>query len=222
MKKLKHLNYGKLLLFLAIVSCSLFFLLNREIFLSLMNGDLEAIQALLSKNLVYVCLLTLVIMVIQNSFTIIPLILVITVNITLFGFLLGFLWSWLTSVIAAIVVFLFVRNIFQDRLIKKIRQDHILKIEKNGFSYVFQGRVFPFIPTSFINLLAGLSSIRLKEFILGTLLGNFLYFFLLSLIPAGLMSLNINNYVIGLIILIIFFLYYGFKYTHRRMKREKS
>ncbi len=222
MNKLKRLNYGKSLLFLAIVSCSLFFLLNRDIFLSLMNGDLEEIQPLLSENLVFVCLITLVIMIIQNSFTVIPLILVITVNITLFGFLLGFLWSWLTSVIAAIVVFFLVRNIFQDRLIKKIKQDHILKIEENGFSYVFQGRLFPFIPTSFINILAGLSSIRLKHFILGTLSGNFLYFFILSLIPAGLMSLNINNYVIGLVILFIFLLYYGFKYTHRRMKKEKS
>jgi uncharacterized membrane protein YdjX (TVP38/TMEM64 family) len=222
MNKLKRLNYGKSLLFLAIVSCSLFFLLNRDIFLSLMKGDLEEIQPLLSENLVFVCLLTLVIMIIQNSFTVIPLILVITVNITLFGFLVGFLWSWITSVIAAIVVFLFVRNIFQDHLIKKIKQDHILKIEENGFSYVFQGRVFPFIPTSFINLLAGLSSIRLKHFILGTLLGNFLYFFILSLIPAGLMSLNISNYVIGLIILIIFSIYYGYKYTNRRMKKEKS
>lgn len=187
-----------------------------------MNGDLEEIQPLLSENLVFVCLLTLVIMIIQNSFTVIPLILVITVNITLFGFLLGFLWSWLTSVIAAIVVFLFVRNIFQDRLIKKIKQDHILKIEENGFSYVFQGRVFPFIPTSFINLLAGLSSIRLKHFILGTLLGNFLYFFILSLIPAGLMSLNISNYVIGLIILIIFSIYYGIRFSNKRVKKREK
>ncbi|MFC6601848.1 TVP38/TMEM64 family protein [Ectobacillus funiculus] len=116
-------------------------------------------------------------MIIQNAFTIIPLLGLITINVALFGFFNGFLWSWFTSIIAAIIIFMSVRYCFQDWVLKKINPALVTKVEQAGFMYVIQGRIFPFVPTSLVNIIAGLSSIRFTHFLLGTIIGNFVYFF---------------------------------------------
>jgi uncharacterized membrane protein YdjX (TVP38/TMEM64 family) len=150
----------------------------------------------------------LLIMIIQNSFTVIPLLLVITINITIFGFLKGFLWSWLTSILAAIIIFMTVRYLFSNYFSSKISSEQLEKIGNNGVSYVLIARVFPFIPTSLINIIGGLSTISLKKFIVGTAVGNFIYFFILALIPAGLLLSGINEYVIAAIIILLVAAFY--------------
>lgn len=125
----------------------------------LKSGDIETITSLLGENIYYTLGITLIIMIIQNSFTIIPLILVISLNIALYGFYYGFLWSWITSIISSIIVFLGIRIGFQDWLLKKIKPEIVNIGEKHGFLYVLQARVIPFIPTSIINITAGLSAI---------------------------------------------------------------
>lgn len=164
-------------------------------------------------------------MIIQNSFTLIPLILIISLNIALYGLLYGFLWSWITSIVSSVIVFLGIRFGFQDWILKKVKPEIVNIGEKHGFLYVLQARVIPFIPTSIINITAGLSSIQLKEFITATSIGNFIYFLLLSLIPAGLFSGAINEYVIGILacfLIVLFYLIKKFYHkNNRRAAREK-
>ena len=158
------------------------------------------------------------VMVIQNSFTVFPLILVITINLNLFGFINGFLWSWFTSVLASILVFYGVRYIFQGMIIEKFNPKLIEKVDANGFAYVFQARIFPFVPTSLVNILAGLSTIRIMPFTIATAIGNFLYFFALALIPAGIIKADLNEYVVWVIILGAVLLYYLFKLLQKKRK----
>lgn len=217
MKKMNGSTYFKILLICIILL--LFPLLStryEELFNAILAGNITEIRALLTDNLPSVYLFTLLIMIIQNTFTIIPLLLMITINFTLFGFVNGFIWSWLSSVLAAIIIFIAVRYMFQDWLLTKFKHELIEKIEKKGFVYVFQARIFPFVPTSFVNILAGLSSIHFKDFLLGTVAGNFLYFFVLSLIPAGLFSAKLNEYILGTILVLCLLLYYGFKKKHKQ------
>ncbi len=94
--------------------------------------------------------------------------------------------------------------------------------EKHGFLYVLQARVIPFIPTSIINITAGLSGIRLKEFITATSIGNFIYFIILSLIPAGLFSGEINVYVLGILAFFLILLFYLFKKFYRKNNRKTA
>ena len=180
------------------------------------SGDLDAI---VDKNVWFILAITLLMMIIQNTFTVIPLILVITVNYVLFGFMKGFLWSWLTSIIGSAIIFFGTRYLFQGWVKRKIDLSLRSKIEKNGFKFVFQARIIPFIPTSFINILSGVSSIKFSSFIIATCVGNFLYFFLMILIPAGLINVQINDYVLEASILLIipidFFLYI-------KRKKEKA
>lgn len=166
-------------------------LLNTD-FIQLFNDrDVEAIQDVLDDNLFFMLGITLVLMIIQNIFTIIPLILLLTINSILFGVLYGFIWSWLTSVVGALIAFLIVRYWLQDLFIKRMSPNVKEKIEVNGFLYLFILRLFPFIPTSILNTAAGISSIRLKHYLLATLIGNMLYQLVLYLISLGFISMEI-------------------------------
>lgn len=208
---------GIVLLVILTVLC---ILRDSPLFNAVLDGNVRYIRSILEGNMLYAYLFMLLIMIIQNSFTIIPLILVITINLALFGFLQGFLWSWFTSVAAAYIICVCVRFIFKNKVIKCFNPEHIEKIEQNAFKYVFQARVFPFVPTSFINILAGLSSVHYKPFVFATALGNFIYFFVLALIPAGLLSADINLYMLAVLVIFIFGLYYVFKRIYKGHKNQ--
>lgn len=210
--KKQWLIWGGLLLFV------LFFLLNKDLIKLLFNGDIEAVQIFLKKNIWYALFFLFLVMLIQNSFTVFPLILVITLNITLFGFINGFLWSWLTSIIASLIVYCCVRYIFQETIMDKFHPKLLEKLDANGFAYVFQARIFPFVPTSLVNILAGLSTIKFLPYILATTFGNFLYFFVLSLIPAGIFFADWNEYVIWIFIVAAIIVYYLIKKKKKSIK----
>jgi uncharacterized membrane protein YdjX (TVP38/TMEM64 family) len=204
---------------IVVVVGALLFTFNRELFTSFLKGDIESLRPLLEGNLFYAYMIMLIVMVVQSAFSIIPLLVVITINITLFGFVNGFIWSWLTSIVSSIVVFFGVRYVFQEWLIKKIKPSLIEKVEEQGFAYVFQARILPFLPTSIINILAGLSTVRFNQFLFGTIVGNFFYFFVLALIPAGLFSAKINEFVMGVIVVLSLVLYYGIKKMYKRKRK---
>lgn len=165
-------------------------------------------------------IVTFVLMFVQNSFTIIPLILLLTINVTIFGFIYGYLWSWFTSVVASGFIFYAARNWFQEFLLKKIGEKWQESVVEHGFMYVFTGRIFPLIPTSLINLVAGVSTVTFKDFLLATSLGNLIYFFFLSLIPYGLLSVEMNQYTLAA--LALFFLLFFIIYKRAKKKKKQT
>ena len=196
----------------------LFILLNLDLFRLIWNNDLDTLHDVLRENLFMTLAITLFLMIIQNTFTLIPLLLLITLNITLFGFVYGFLWSWATSLAGGAAVFLAARHWFQDFLVKKANQKFLDNLEKNGMLYVFTGRVFPFFPTSLVNLTAAISSIRFSHYMWGTAAGNLIYFFFMALIPLGLLSTGLNEYLLGGIVLLIVIILAFYK----KIKKKKS
>jgi uncharacterized membrane protein YdjX (TVP38/TMEM64 family) len=216
---IKIKNWIKVIVFIGIAVLITYLVFQTEWFQMMKSGDLDAI---IDKNVWFILTITLLMMIIQNTFTVIPLILVITVNYVLFGFMKGFLWSWLTSIIGSAIIFFGTRYLFQGWVKRKIDLSLRSKIEKNGFKFVLQARIIPFIPTSFINILSGVSSIKFSSFIIATCVGNFLYFFLMILIPAGLINVQINDYVLEASILLIFLLIFFFILKGRRKKLQKN
>lgn len=164
-----------------------------EIITVILSGDSNAVSALSKSSLLLILLCTLLLMTIQNLFTIIPLILLISVNISLFGFAGGYLWSWVVSVAGAVVSFFLTRFWFQDFFGKFVDDKLEQKIDENGFWFVFIGRVMPFMPTSVVNIAAGISSVRFMKFFFATVIGNLIYFFFLSAISLGVLSIPWEN-----------------------------
>ncbi|MEH7491237.1 TVP38/TMEM64 family protein [Neobacillus niacini] len=191
---------------------------NTETFRLLRIGDLDSIIISLKNTTFSKFFFTFIIMVIQNSFTIIPLIIIITLNYALFGFFNGLLWSWLTSIIAAGIWFYGSRYFFNDWVQKKTNPELLSKMEQNGLLFVFQARIIPFVPTSLINILSGLSSIKFKHFLVGTMFGNLIFFFVLTLIPAGLMEGNMEqNILLGTVLVLV-----GVVVFYRIRKKQKT
>ncbi|MEH7013119.1 VTT domain-containing protein, partial [Neobacillus niacini] len=194
---------------------------NTQTFRLLRNGDLDSIILSLKDTTFSKFFFTFIIMVIQNSFTIIPLIIIITINYALFGFFNGLIWSWFTSIVAAGIWFFGSRYFFNDWVQRKTNPELLSKMEQNGLLFVFQARIIPFVPTSLINILSGLSSIKFKHFMIGTMFGNLIFFFVLSLIPAGLMEGNMEqNILLGIaLVLVGIVVFYRLKKKQNRRKQ---
>jgi uncharacterized membrane protein YdjX (TVP38/TMEM64 family) len=210
--------WRKIISFIGIILIIFLVIHNTETFRLLRIGDLDSIIISLRNTTFSKFFFTFIIMVIQNSFTIIPLIIIITINYALFGFFNGLLWSWLTSIIAAGIWFYGSRYFFNDWVQKKTNSELLSKMEQNGLLFVFQARIVPFVPTSLINILSGLSSIKFKHFLVGTMFGNLIFFFVLSLIPAGLMEGNMEqNILLGTVLVLV-----GVVVFYRIRKKQKT
>ena len=206
------LNRGKKVTIIFLIFMILFFVnLNTELFRSIISGNIQSITSIVGDNIAFTLFITLMIMLVHNAFPVIPLFLVILINNTLFGFQLGIVWSILTSIFCAVIVFLCIRYVLQDLVLKKVNSAILGKIERRELWFVFGGRIFPFAPTSIINGVSGISNIRLSNFTIATALGNIIIFVFYTLIQAGLFSEGFNEYVAGIIILLGCIIYYFFK-----------
>ncbi len=122
-----------------------------------------------------------------------PVTVLATVNAAVFGLWEGFLYSWLGSVVGSYALFMFVRFLgrfqFLAFLHKRPRIESSLKwIEKQGFGPLFIMYCIPFVPSSLINVVAGLSSINNFYFLLALSLGKSVMLLTMSYIGADLMS----------------------------------
>jgi uncharacterized membrane protein YdjX (TVP38/TMEM64 family) len=190
-------------LLIILVIAAVVLLLYTDITAWITNWNPEQVLKLANDNIPLLLLITLLLMIIQSMLSFFPIILLVTINFSLFGIFYGYLWSLISSVIGAVVAFLIVRHGVQSYFIKKINQNMIEKIERNGFSFVFMMRIFPLLPTSLINIGVGLSTVKINKFINGTLLGNMIYFFVLALIPLGLISKNADIYLYAFVAVVI-------------------
>lgn len=182
----------------------------------------ETILAIGRHNIFLVLLIMLVIMCLQNLFTFIPLILVITINIALFGFWKGYLYSTFCSVIGSTTIFLSIRYLFPNLFSATILQKYEQKIEKNGFLFVLSGRILPFMPTNLINIASGLSTIKISHFMLATTLGNMIYGFVLSSASFSLITLSNQNHLLFLLIIFILVIFFIVHFIKKRKQPKTS
>lgn len=208
-------HLGKILSFVLCIIMIIIFM-RSDIFILIMNGQFSDIAQ--SSSVWVLLFMTLVLMIIQNLFTIVPLVLLVTFNLVLFGFTYGYLWSITTSIVGAIVCFFAVRFWFQSFFLAKVNPHVKARIERNGFVYVLIARIFPFVPTSLINIASGISTIQFRHFLLSTLIGNTIYIFGLVLIIQGIMSLRVEKYIYIIIasLLVLYFIYYMMRRYHAR------
>lgn len=222
-EKVISLNTGMKLVLFALVLILLIFTLQTDTFSILISADPEALRNLSHDSLLILLLLTLILMIIQNMFTIIPLLLLISANVSIFGFIEGYIWSWLISIIGAVISFLTTRYLFQSFFTKYVNDDLKQKIDDKGFWFVFTGRVFPFMPTSVVNIAAGISSIGFKKFLHATLLGNMIFFFILSFISEQLLSISWQYQVLfAFIAVMVLLAIIGMGLWKRKHKNKKQ
>ena len=178
------------LIWIALILIVIVLIINTDIFSILISGDPEALKELSRGSMAILLLITLVLMIIQNTFPVIPLILLISMNVSIFGLNEGYLWSWLFSIIGAIFAFMITRYWFQALFHKYVSDKIKLRIEAHGFWFVILGKLLPFMPSSLVNIAAGGSSVRFNNFLMATIIGNSVYYSILYLISQGLLSIQ--------------------------------
>jgi len=101
-----------------------------------------------------------------------------------FGSLPGTLYANLAATIGATLAFLVTRYLLRDAVLARFgpKLEGINReLETRGFNYLLFLRLVPLFPFFLINLAAGLTRLRLRTFVLGTMIG---------IIPGGFVYVN--------------------------------
>lgn len=145
-----------------------------------------------------------------------PLLVIIMANVNIYGFALGLLFSWLGVTLGSVSVFLLCRrfgNRARNYITKKVPISGKLFgwIERRGFSAVFVVMCFPFTPSVVVTIVAALSRIPVKTYILAMLLGKLIMIFAISVISFDFIDLLHSPGRLITSILVIILLWYGGK-----------
>ena len=120
-------------------------------------------------------------------------------NITggaIFGIWWGTLWTTIAALVAAIASFTFTRTVGREFVDRKLagRWDAVdAEIRQGGLFYMFAIRLLPIIPYGIANFAAGLTSIKFKDYLIGTLLGTLPGVLPFVMMGAGIAHLSQGN-----------------------------
>jgi uncharacterized membrane protein YdjX (TVP38/TMEM64 family) len=111
----------------------------------------------------------------------------------LFGVWMGTVWTTIAALVAAVVAFAFTRTIGREYSTRKFQgkwEAIDAEIQQGGLFYMFAIRLLPIIPYGLVNFAAGLTSIRFRDYFLGTLLGTVPGILPFVMMGSGLKSLG--------------------------------
>jgi uncharacterized membrane protein YdjX (TVP38/TMEM64 family) len=114
----------------------------------------------------------------------------------IFGIWWGTLWTTIAALVAAIAAFAFTRTIGREWVSQKLagRWSAVdAEICQGGLFYIFAIRLLPIIPYGIVNFVAGLTSIKFKDYSIGTLLGTLPGVLPFVMMGAGMTELSQGN-----------------------------
>ena len=114
----------------------------------------------------------------------------------IFGAWWGTVWTSVAAVIAAVVAFAFTRTIGREVIAQKLAgrwEVMDAEIRQGGLFYMFAIRLLPIIPYGLVNFAAGLTSIRFRDYFVGTLLGTVPGILPFVMMGSGLLALKGGN-----------------------------
>ncbi|MGM0753396.1 MAG: TVP38/TMEM64 family protein [Bacillota bacterium] len=142
-----------------------------------------------------------------------PLVVFVTANANAFGLWWGFLFSWIGATLGALIVFLLVRRYGETRFFRFLRRNRQVKrltkwVDKHGFGPLFILLCFPFTPSAVVNVVAGLSSISIAQYMLAVVTGKMVMIFTISFIGYDIISLvrqPMRTVIVAAIIFVLWF-----------------
>ena len=114
----------------------------------------------------------------------------------IFGIGWGTLWTTVAAIIAAITAFAFTRTVGRELIAQKLagRWEAIdAEMREGGLFYMFAIRLLPIIPYGLVNFAAGLTSIRFRDYLTGTILGTLPGVLPFVMMGSGLQALSEGN-----------------------------
>lgn len=111
----------------------------------------------------------------------------------IFGSVWGTVWTSIAAILAAVLAFGFSRTIGRSFVAQKLAgkwESIDREMQQGGFFYMFAIRLLPLIPYGIVNFAAGLTSIKFRDYFLGTLLGTVPGILPFVMMGAGLTALK--------------------------------
>ena len=151
-----------------------------------------------------------------------PLVAIVTINVTAHGAILGFLYSWVGTTLGSVLVFLFFRRVVKKRLMHWFQKRVLIQRALNwvagrNAAVLFILVSMPFTPSAFINIAFGLSDFDEKKFIRTLCMAKLVMITSLSLLGKT-VSISFDRPVFlilaGVILVILFLLSAYFKKRH--------
>lgn len=123
-----------------------------------------------------------------------PLVVIVVANASSYGLWIGFLLSWIGTVLGSYVVFLLARRFGRhprlQRFIGKEKVQKLIKwVDMRGISPLFILLCFPFTPSVIVNIVAGLSNLKKKYYLIVVLVGKFIMIASMSVLGYDLRAL---------------------------------
>ncbi|OXS57051.1 putative membrane protein YdjX (TVP38/TMEM64 family) [Bacillus sp. V-88] len=142
-----------------------------------------------------------------------PLVVFVTANANAFGLWWGFLFSWIGATLGALIVFLLVRRYGETRVFRFLRKNKQVNrltkwVDRHGFGPLFILLCFPFTPSAVVNVVAGLSSISIAQYMLAVVTGKMVMIFTISFIGYDIISLVKQPIRTVIVVTIIFVLWF--------------
>lgn len=150
----------------------------------------------------------IILVLIESFFPFLPLILIVTFNVSAYGIFWGFLYSYFGNVIGSLLVFFFFRFLKDTTLVERFSHRKSVDIIMHWIIHqhpLFLSFLFtsPFTPSAFINIFFGLSGYSKRLFSLSLIIGKFIL--MLILVIFGLSLLEITNQPGWLIVSVIIY-----------------
>ncbi|MEH7276517.1 TVP38/TMEM64 family protein [Neobacillus vireti] len=154
-----------------------------------------------------------------------PLVIFVMANASAFGLWLGFLYSWVGSCLGALLLFLLIRRYGQKRLFSFLSKHQKVRklmdwVDRHGFGPLFLLLCFPFTPSVIVNVVAGLSKISMYQYMLAVAVGKMVMIFTISFVGYDLRSLITQPYRTGIVLVVIFILWYVGKRIEVRLNKR--
>ncbi|NEO87955.1 MAG: TVP38/TMEM64 family protein [Spirulina sp. SIO3F2] len=116
----------------------------------------------------------------------------------IFGVWWGTVWTTVAALIAAIVAFAFTRTMGREWIAQRLQgrwESFDAEVRQGGLFYMSAIRLLPIIPYGIVNFAAGLTSIRPRDYLLGTAIGTVPGILPFVMMGAGLQALRQGNVV---------------------------
>jgi len=162
---------------------------------------------------------------IESFLPFLPLFAFVIANSAAYGIWYGFILSWAGTVAGSYAVFLIIRKYGRNRFLRFLTKHERVQrligwVERNGFGPLFLFICFPFTPSALVNLVAGLSNMKKKTYLLILMAGKFVMIFTISFIGSDLKALFTQPIRTGIVIGIIVLLWLVGKWLEKRLDRK--
>lgn len=162
---------------------------------------------------------------IESFLPFLPLFVFVFANASAYGLWYGFVLSWVGAFAGSYAVFLVIRKYGRNRflgfLTKKPRVQKLIKwVNRNGFGPLFLLICFPFTPSALVNLVAGLSDMKKKYYLLTLMAGKLVMIFTISFIGYDLKALLTRPTRTAIVVLAIVVLWFVGKRIENRLNAK--